>query len=83
MDRHQHNGSSTPSGSVNLLDPKGNLMNFSQVLALIATLFITFETDQAVLESGGTASTPSIQVGTIGGKPLYVSANLSTTKTPA
>jgi hypothetical protein len=55
-------------------------MTWSKVLTFIFTLFGTYETDLTELEAGLPVTTPQIQVGSVGGKPLYASATLTTTK---
>lgn len=55
-------------------------MSFQNILALVAQLLFLYEADQAALEAGQTVNTPQIQVGTVGGKPLYGAISLSTVK---
>lgn len=55
-------------------------MTFQNILALVAQLLFLYEADQAALEAGQTVNTPQIQVGTIGGKPLYGQIALTTVK---
>lgn len=55
-------------------------MTFSQILALLFQAFVLYETDQAVLEAGGTASSPALQVGSLQDKPVYGWISLSETK---
>jgi hypothetical protein len=56
-------------------------MLWQKIGSFILQLFVTYETDQAIIQSGGVATTPVIQVGTDGGKPLYARAQLCTDKT--
>lgn len=53
-------------------------MTWSSVLSFIFNLFGLYETAQAELAAGQPASTPKVRIGTIGGKPLYVTGTLST-----
>lgn len=56
-------------------------MNWGSILQLLFTLFGTYETDKAIIDAGGVATTPVMQVGSEGGKPLYARAQLCTDKT--
>jgi|HubBroStandDraft_6_1064221.scaffolds.fasta_scaffold02059_12 hypothetical protein len=56
-------------------------MNWGSILQLIFSLFGLFETDLAIIEAGGVATSPVMQVGSVGGKPLYARAQLCTDKT--
>lgn len=56
-------------------------MSWGSILNLIFSLFGTYETDKAIIDAGGVASTPIATVGSEGGKPLYARAQLSTDKT--
>lgn len=82
MGHRQYGSPGAPGNSVTVLNPKGinKPMTFSQIVALIAQAFITYETDMAVLEAGGTATSPQVTVGSVQGKPLYASVVFSTTK---
>lgn len=55
-------------------------MIFSSLLTFLFSLFGIYETDQAALEAGQSVNTPGAQVGTVGGKPLYLYGVLTTTK---
>lgn len=55
-------------------------MNWSQIATWILSLFMIYETDQQALEAGQSVNTPGAQVGTVGGKPLYLYGVLTTTK---
>ncbi len=58
-------------------------MNLQAILGLLATAFSLYLTSQAELEAGQSVTTPAVQVGTIGGKPLYAGLVVSTTKASA
>lgn len=49
------------------------------VITEAANIALTISVDQAELEAGAPVSLPKVQVGTVGGKPLYLEATLSTT----
>jgi hypothetical protein len=49
------------------------------VITEAANVAITIAVDQAELEAGTPVQLPKVQVGTVGGKPLYFEAVLSTT----
>lgn len=51
----------------------------SSLLTEAATIALTISVDQAELAAGEPVSLPKVQVGTTGGKPLYLEAVLSTT----
>jgi hypothetical protein len=56
-------------------------MLWQKIASFILQLFVTYETDQAIIQAGGVATTPVIQIGSDGGKALYSRAQLSTDKT--
>jgi len=51
-------------------------MNFGKIFAFLGSLFVLYETSEAILEAGGVATTPIVQVGTLNGKPLYLRGQL-------
>lgn len=55
-------------------------MSISSILSLIVQALLLFETDQTELEAGTAVNTPSAQIGTIGGRPLYAWITLGTTR---
>lgn len=52
-------------------------MNFNALFSLFIKVFGTYETDKAIIDSGATASTPALQIGTNNGEPLYARVQLS------
>lgn len=54
-------------------------INFGQALTFVGSIALEAETDVAALEAGQPVALPKVQIGTVGGKPLYLEANLSTT----
>ena len=56
-------------------------MSFWTIFAFIGNLFGIAAADSAILAAGGIANTPVAQVGSTGGKPLYLRGQLSTDKT--
>jgi len=56
-------------------------LNIGQIFELVATVAIDVEVDEATLAAGAPVQIPlEPQVGTVGGKPIYLVATLSTTK---
>ena len=53
-------------------------MNWAKVLALLGEILADFELDQALLESGQVVTTPTLVVGTAGGKAIYARVQLCT-----
>lgn len=56
-------------------------MSFWTIFAFIGNLFGIAAADSAVIQAGGIANTPVANIGTTGGKPLYLRGQLSTDKT--
>lgn len=55
-------------------------MNVSSILSLAFQILLAYEGGLTELEAGQDVASPFIQVGSVGGKPLYAKAVLSTTK---
>lgn len=55
-------------------------INVLQLIEEAGTIGVEIVTDQAELAAGQDVNTPQIQVGTVGGKPLYLNGVLTTTK---
>lgn len=55
------------------------IQTIEQDLAFVANLAITITVDGAELAAGQPVSLPKVQVGSTGGKPIYLEAVLSTT----
>ena len=56
-------------------------MNFWTIFAFIGNLFAIAAADSATILAGGIANTPVAEIGTTGGKPLYLRGQLSTDQT--
>lgn len=55
--------------------------SLSSLFALVFGASAIYVTDKAIVDAGGVANTPGIDVGTDGGKPLFARIQLSTDRT--
>lgn len=55
-------------------------VNVLQLIEEAGTIAVEIVADQAELAAGQTVTTPQVQVGTVGGKPLYLNGELTTVK---
>jgi uncharacterized protein YbaP (TraB family) len=57
-------------------------MNFSisAILSFFTSILLSYAAGKATIEAGGSVNTPAIEIGTDGGKPLYLYGVISETK---
>lgn len=53
-------------------------MTWQNIFQVLENLFVLYVSDKAILDAGGVATSPPVQVGSEGGKPLYARVQLCT-----